>query len=153
MLPDKVKEVFKTQIKVDSKFFKHNNINDYSLLVAICDIDKEVWKKESSEQGKKQHNIFKGYCGGVLGRNPGEFYILSIIDILTVFETKKNLEYIFKSTFLSKDVSCIPPTEYCKRFREFMYETVNEEGSWFIFRYYCWLKVNYKNNIVDLHEQ
>ena len=55
MLPDKVKEVFRNQIKVDSKFFKHNNINDYSLLVAICDIDKEVWKKENSEQGKKQH--------------------------------------------------------------------------------------------------
>ena len=45
MIPEKVKEIFRNQIKIDSKFFKHNNINDYSLLVAICDIDKEIWKQ------------------------------------------------------------------------------------------------------------
>jgi 1-phosphatidylinositol-4-phosphate 5-kinase len=69
-------------------------------------------------------SVFKPFRGGVLGVNPGEFYILSIIDILTVFEMRKKFEYVFKSTFLSKDVSCIPPTEYCKRFRNFMYKTV-----------------------------
>lgn len=37
----------------------------------------------------KSHNLFKTYKGGILGANPGEFYILCIIDILTVFEIKK----------------------------------------------------------------
>ena len=38
-LPKHLKEIFKNQIKVDSKFFKHANVNDYSLLVAICEVD------------------------------------------------------------------------------------------------------------------
>lgn len=77
-------------------------------------------------QADKSSNVFKPYRGGILGVNLGEFYILSIIDILTVFEMKKKFEYAFKSTFLSKDVSCIPPAEYCKRFRAFMYQTVED---------------------------
>jgi hypothetical protein len=40
---------------------------------------------------------------------------------------RKKFEYVFKSTFLSKDVSCIPPAEYCKRFRNFMYKTVEDD--------------------------
>jgi hypothetical protein len=34
-LPQEISEVFRDQIKADSKFFKKNNINDYSLMVAF----------------------------------------------------------------------------------------------------------------------
>lgn len=86
-----VKKIFRNQIKIDSRFFKTNNINDYSLMVTIAEMDKQVWRteRESMSQMDKSHNIFKPYKGGILGVNPGEFYILSIIDILTVFEMKK----------------------------------------------------------------
>lgn len=34
-LPTEIGEIFRSQIKADSKFFKKNNINDYSLMVAF----------------------------------------------------------------------------------------------------------------------
>ncbi len=34
-LPQQASEMFRNQITMDSKFFKRNNINDYSLMVAI----------------------------------------------------------------------------------------------------------------------
>lgn len=64
--------------------------------------------------------MFKSLRGGVASSAEGVMMVLTIIDILTVFEARKNLEYIFKSTFLSKDVSCIPPSDYCQRFRDFI---------------------------------
>lgn len=80
-------------------------------MVAIAEIDEKIWRTERQKLTNldKPSSIFKIYKGGILGANPGEFYILSIIDILTVFEMRKKFEYAFKSTFLSKDVSCIPP--------------------------------------------
>ena len=63
-------------------------------MVTIAEIDKQQWweykkKFEKLESLEKRGNIFKGLRGGILGENEGEFYILSIIDILTVFEMKK----------------------------------------------------------------
>jgi 1-phosphatidylinositol-4-phosphate 5-kinase len=116
-LPAEVAEIFREQIKVDSRFFKKNNINDYSLMVAFV-------KHSSTDPPSPQGSVFKSFKGGCLSKDPGYYYILSIIDILTVFETRKNFEYIFKSTFLSKDVSCIPPSDYCARFREFLLASV-----------------------------
>eukprot|EP00919_Chromeraceae_sp_WS-2016_P065616 GHVR01155136.1.p1 GENE.GHVR01155136.1~~GHVR01155136.1.p1 ORF type:complete len:115 (+),score=0.26 GHVR01155136.1:721-1065(+) len=114
-----MREKFKEQIKTDSRFFKKNNILDYSLMLVEVSVPSNV--PVANRQGK---NIFKSHFGGIKGRKPNQLYILIIIDILTAFETRKNIEYLFKSTFLSKDVSCIPPTEYCKRFREFMWNAV-----------------------------
>ena len=34
-LKPEVSSIFKEQIKADSKFFKKNNINDYSLMIAF----------------------------------------------------------------------------------------------------------------------
>ena len=34
-LPDQLKDIFRDQITIDSRFFKKNNINDYSLMVAF----------------------------------------------------------------------------------------------------------------------
>ena len=34
-----LKSIFKNQIKVDSKFFKNNKINDYSIMVSIAEMD------------------------------------------------------------------------------------------------------------------
>ena len=110
-------EVFKEQIRLDSKFFKKNNINDYSLMVAIISYPH---KPTPLAEG----NLFKRVRGGVLSREEGKMYVLSIIDFLTVFETFKNLEYIFKTTFLSNDVSCIPPSDYSHRFRDFVVGSV-----------------------------
>lgn len=112
-LPSELSALFREQIWADSRFFKKNNINDYSLMVAFV-------RCPPGEAGKKEGNVFKSLRGGVASSSEGVMMVLTIIDILTVFEGRKNLEYIFKSTFLSKDVSCIPPSDYCQRFREFI---------------------------------
>ena len=44
-LPAPIKEIYKNQIKLDSKFFKHNNINDYSLMVSIGEMELDSWQK------------------------------------------------------------------------------------------------------------
>lgn len=112
-LPAELSALFREQIWADSRFFKKNNINDYSLMVAFV-------RYPVGEASKKEGNVFKSVRGGVASSEEGVLLVLSIIDFLTVFEARKNLEYIFKSTFLSKDVSCIPPSDYCHRFREFI---------------------------------
>ena len=112
-LPAELSALFREQITADSRFFKKNNINDYSLMVAFV-------RHPAGEEGRKEGNAFKSLRGGVASRTPGVLMVLTIIDILTAFEGRKNLEYLFKSTFLSKDVSCIPPSDYCHRFRQFI---------------------------------
>jgi hypothetical protein len=48
-LEGEIKNIFKNQIKIDSRFFKNNNINDYSLMITIVTIDHELWRKEKSK--------------------------------------------------------------------------------------------------------
>jgi hypothetical protein len=83
-LPEDVIEKFKEQIKSDSRFLKKRNINDYSLMIAFV-------KHNLQEAPSKEGNVFKSFRGGVASKDPNCFYVLSIIDILTVFETRKNL--------------------------------------------------------------
>ena len=53
---------------------------------------------------------------------------MGIIDPLTNFGTKKNLEYTFKRCRYGHQMSCIPPKQYGIRFVKFMNE-IFEEGS------------------------
>lgn len=69
---------------MDSRFFKKNNINDYSLMVAIVKFSGDL-------QVDNESNLFKRVKGGIFSREKGVLYVLSIIDILTVFQTRKNL--------------------------------------------------------------
>ncbi len=71
-------QIFRDQITMDSKFFKKNNINDYSLMVAFI-------RYQGTVTADSDSNVFKRVNGGVLSRINGQFYILSIIDILTAF--------------------------------------------------------------------
>jgi hypothetical protein len=118
-LPLNVRQVFIDQIILDSKFFKKNNINDYSMMIAMIKI-----QEKSRMVEKETDNIFKRFSGGVKSSEPKMLYVISIIDFLTSFEGIKNMEYLIKTTFLSKDVSCVPPAEYSKRFRDFILNSV-----------------------------
>lgn len=61
--------------------------------------------------------------GGIYSQDKNEIYYFSIIDILTVYNYKKVLEYIFKSIrYLSHNMSCIPPESYQNRFMKYMKE-------------------------------
>lgn len=48
-------------------------------------------------------------------------YYMCIIDFLTSFSwLRKKAEYAIKKTFVSKDISCVPPEQYASRFRDFV---------------------------------
>ena len=52
-------------------------------------------------------------------------YFIGIIDIFTEYSAKKKVEHNFKSTFVSKDISCIPPAAYADRFKKFMLQYIS----------------------------
>ena len=49
-------------------------------------------------------------------------YQMGIIDPLTKFNAKKNLEYSFKRCRYGHSMSCVPPRQYAERFMGFMNE-------------------------------
>lgn len=51
-------------------------------------------------------------------------YFVGIIDILTPFNARKKAEYFFKSNFVNKNISCVPPRQYKDRFMSFMKDKV-----------------------------
>jgi hypothetical protein len=55
-----VRQVFTEQVISDSKFFKKNNINDYSMMIASIKIEEKSRMVE-----KETENIFKRFNGGV----------------------------------------------------------------------------------------
>lgn len=68
-----------------------------------------------------KHNIFQQDDGGVAGIQEPCVYFFGIIDILTDYGMKKIGEHWSKSVLYdSKQVSCIPPQEYQRRFMEYL---------------------------------
>lgn len=64
----------------DSKFFKKNNINDYSMMIAMIKTDSKARLVE-----KETESLFKKFSGGVWSSEPNLLYVISIIDFLTSF--------------------------------------------------------------------
>ncbi|CAD8064266.1 unnamed protein product [Paramecium sonneborni] len=116
--PQDQKLLIKTIIE-DCSFLKDNNIIDYSLLVGYHKRD----INRSSIYGQQIYNSshpFESFEGGILSMDKQWIYFIGIIDILTLFNTKKYLEYGLKSTLISNDISCIPPARYAERFANFI---------------------------------
>ena len=59
-LPSNVRQVFVEQVMYDSKFFKKNNINDYSMMIAMIKTDDKAKLVE-----KETESLFKRFSGGV----------------------------------------------------------------------------------------
>lgn len=112
------------QIKSDCKFFEKNQIIDYSLLIGIH----HGQKKKSNENGLGLLNlslseikVFKPEEEvAMVSSDGGDEYFIGIIDILTSFNTKKKLEFLFKTLAVDKGISAIPPTPYSLRFQNFI---------------------------------
>jgi hypothetical protein len=47
--------------------------------------------------------------GGLLSSDRNELYFIGIIDVLTVYNTKKRVEHCVKSVLYGDEISCIPP--------------------------------------------
>jgi len=101
-IPKDVRELFITQLILDSKFLATHKIMDYSLLVGIYYKTEENEKDTKLREKKfKKHIIWNKVKrskwmidnGGIIGRNDererDELYHFGIIDILIKYETKK----------------------------------------------------------------
>lgn len=124
-----------SQIIKDIDFLSINNINDYSLLIGVHNIDYEVkdknmFKSQLIDESKSNlDNInciyirkpfFEAYKGGLITKDLKNILYLGIIDILTEYSGKKMLEHNYKKILMGNGISCQPPKVYSKRFIDFI---------------------------------
>ena len=60
--------------------------------------------------------FFESIDGGVLSKDRKRIYFVGIIDTLTYYGAKKQLEYNFKHIVYGRTISCVPPKQYGERF-------------------------------------
>jgi len=147
-----VKEALLKQIEIDVSLFKLLEINDYSLLLGIHnleDSEEGAALLEKHEEGRwsfqekvgqvlhKDYGdflvldkdrfdfaFFESIDGGVLSRDKKKIYFIGIIDTLTYFGTKKQFEYLVKGSIYGRTISCVPPRTYGERFFNYMTKEV-----------------------------
>eukprot|EP01080_Neovahlkampfia_damariscottae_P007784 gene7784-12258_t len=114
------KEKMMDMIKKDTDFLKNSNLIDYSLIVGI---QKNTGKKLPIEF--QDCSIYKN--ARIIPSVANEdgtvdyIYFFGIIDIFTVYDSKKEAEHAVKSlVHNSKKISAIPSKDYAKRFCDFM---------------------------------
>jgi 1-phosphatidylinositol-4-phosphate 5-kinase len=102
------KERIISQIRKDCEFFEQMGIIDYSLLLGI-----HYFNGDERVEKDVQHAFLSsdGKC----------LYFIGIIDVLTEYNMKKRLENWVKSPFLGKEISCVPPKQYSRRFFRYIH--------------------------------
>lgn len=110
------------QLEADSKLLSRHNLNDYSFLLGIHkSLDGPLPPDDPSKSASAKYSAFQREYGGIASSRGDEVYFVGIIDCLTDYGIKKMSEHISKSVLYdSKQVSCVPPAEYHKRFIEYL---------------------------------
>lgn len=112
-LTERQKIQFIKQISKDASFLEKHKIMDYSLLLGIkmlSEKDKVVF----DSKGKSQYQY-------LVSQDNQEAYFIGIIDILQLWNLKKQAEMQLKSLSSEKSgLSSVPPIEYSTRFQNFI---------------------------------
>ncbi|EFA77593.1 pleckstrin domain-containing protein [Heterostelium album PN500] len=123
-ISDEMKILFFKQIEIDCSFLEKVFSMDYSLLLGISYLH---GKKVDTDVENERLSIFKRENGGMISRTPdGEHYdrvyYIAIIDMLTTYNIKKQIEHTYKATLYdTKDsMSAVDPTTYNKRFKQYL---------------------------------
>ena len=112
----------RTQIEQDSRFFAENGLLDYSMLLGVCHRKRSGLSPNLQDDPEAERRNSRLVY---VSPDRQTIYYIVIIDFLTSYAWfKKKLEYYFKSTCVSKDVSCVPPKQYAKRFRDFLFRAI-----------------------------
>jgi len=130
MLPPDLADSFLDIIDKDSRFFEENGILDYSLLMGIHYLSPEEQNNKDTNYVGPRKSLYEAKAlnakEGVLSSDGTKLYFFGIIDILTHFNSKKKMEYIFKRIAYGKDISAVPPPRYAERFRSFIKNVVDK---------------------------
>ena len=116
-LGEKQRAVFKDIVRKDADFFAAARIIDYSLLLG------EVVENDMDDL-RDQIRANPELGSGVYFDVEGRAWVIGIIDPLTGFNFKKNLEYRGKRLRHGTEMSCVPPPLYAERFKDFMEEAI-----------------------------
>eukprot|EP01132_Coremiostelium_polycephalum_P011101 gene11101-13581_t len=160
-ISEDLKQKFIQQIESDCLFLEKNSSMDYSLLLGIHYLKN---KKITESDIDQNQSIFKREMGGLAARtSSGEIYdkiyFIGIIDILTFYSIKKQIEHTYKSVAYDTDtMSAVDPSTYTKRFKQFIHRiTVNNHVSSLIGQYTTSnnpkSKFNNNNNQQPQHQQ
>ena len=111
-IPQK-KEIMQ-MLKNDLNLFLEQGLMDYSMIVAVKQIDKMCSAVESTSKFSNMHNSYR------VSRE-GKNYIIyfGIIDFLQGWTTAKKVANVIKIMFAPKPISTIQPIKYAKQFENF----------------------------------
>lgn len=122
-LPATIYHKLIAQVQRDSEFLAQKNIIDYSLLVGSIAASRDLNVRPmfaptevSAGEGRRQSFVESA-------DNELHFYV-GIIDTLTEFDLKKKSEWAVKRVFQGSGISCLPPSDYQRRFSDFVQKTV-----------------------------
>lgn len=104
-------------LEADSKFLKSLDLMDYSLLIGISSDENKDFRVFNSRGREK--GIFK-----IANNNLRNSF--GIVDILTIYDWKKKVEYIFNKMCCFGNVSCVDPERYSTRFINFLDDVFEE---------------------------
>jgi 1-phosphatidylinositol-4-phosphate 5-kinase len=122
MINSSIREQLIAQLEADSRLLTKFNLNDYSFLLGIHkSLDGPLPIDDPSESPSPKYSAFQKEYGGIHSVGGEEVYFVGIIDCLTDYGLKKMGEHISKSVLYdSKQVSCVPPQEYQRRFISYL---------------------------------
>jgi hypothetical protein len=87
-------------------------------------MDPEYGQYNILEEDRFPMTFFESIEGGLLSKDKKKLYFVGIIDILTYYGGKKQIEYTFKHIVYGNGISCVPPKAYGDRFLKYMQEKV-----------------------------
>lgn len=128
-----VKPQFVYQLTQDCDFLLRFGVIDYSILVGFGSPSPHQLKQTSKmwegvkEKDYREPSMFKQIEGGILGDgvHRKKLYFFGIVDILQVYNLRKQLEHQVKGIVYDKDgLSVTDPSVYCKRFLRFLTNSV-----------------------------
>lgn len=108
------------QMRKDCRFFKKNKIIDYSLLLGIHYLE----APDPPVRQTPWAPLAESDNGGLLSADCSQLYFIGIIDILTLYNSRKKLEHLVKSTVHGSEISCVPPKQYAERFLNYMISVI-----------------------------
>lgn len=103
-------------LSLDSQFLKKHNLMDYSLYLAVEQVNPDMVRAMSQKERSASRNI-------IFSRDLKEAYHIGVIDYLQKWDGSKIRENWWKTRIMLKDrtlLSAVEPNLYQKRWIEFM---------------------------------